>query len=39
MPASAVSVSVSVRINSMFGLDSYTCSFLLNSEFMFELES
>ena len=37
MPASAISVSV--RINSMFALDSYTCSFLLNSEFMFELES
>ena len=36
MPASAVSVSV--RINSMFGLDSYICSYLLNSEFMFELE-
>jgi len=35
MPASAVSVSV--RINSMFGLDSYTWSFILDFELMFDV--
>ena len=30
--------TVFVRINPMFELDSYTCSFLFNFEFMFDLE-